>query len=73
MQHLRCSFMCVETLYPHNYARASLWGFLMCNHFVVLPLAGLNSQLFYTPQSLRDSPPTLVGQLIFFVLIVSGL
>ena len=31
-----------------------------------------NSQLFYTPQSLRDSPPTLVGQL-FFVLLVRQL
>ena len=30
-----------------------------------LPLARLNSQFYYTPQSLSDSPPTLVGQLIF--------
>ena len=32
----------------------------------------LNSQLYYTPQSLRDSPPILVGQFVF-LLIVSGL
>ena len=35
-------------------------------------LTTFNSQLFYTPQSLRDSPPTLVGQFVF-VLLISGL
>ena len=62
VKHLRRSFLCVETLNPHNCAIAPFWA---------LPRGSAkpkeffsHCQLYCTPQSLRDSSPNLREQLI---------